>query len=77
MFGPKLDYLQALTKCKVHTEEGKAIPLQAWRGREGSRRLKLLDFKTIGTGMWQGCQPYARAAFTLRKYSLYSLLLEG
>ena len=25
---------------------GKAIPLQAWRGPEGSRRLRLPDFKT-------------------------------
>jgi len=29
--------------------KGKAIPLQAWTGREGSRRLRLPDFKTIGT----------------------------
>jgi hypothetical protein len=27
----------------------KAIPLQAWTGPEVSRRLKLPDFKTIGT----------------------------
>jgi hypothetical protein len=27
----------------------KAIPLQALTGREGSRRLRLPDFKTIGT----------------------------
>jgi len=25
------------------------IPLQAWTGPEGSRRLRLPDFKTIGT----------------------------
>jgi len=30
----------------------KAIPLQAWTGPEGSRRLRLPDFKTIGTGRW-------------------------
>jgi hypothetical protein len=29
--------------------KGKAIPLQAWRGHEISRRLRFLDFKTIGT----------------------------
>jgi len=29
--------------------QGKAIPLQAWTGPEGSRRLRLPDFKTIGT----------------------------
>jgi len=28
---------------------GKAIPLQAWTDPEGSRRLRLPDFKTIGT----------------------------
>jgi len=27
----------------------KAIPLQAWTGPEGSRRLRLPDFKTVGT----------------------------
>jgi len=27
----------------------KAIPLQAWTGPEGSRRLRLSDFKTIST----------------------------
>jgi hypothetical protein len=29
--------------------KGKAIPLEAWTGPEGSRRLRLPDFKTIGT----------------------------
>jgi len=29
--------------------KGTAIPLQAWTGPEGSRRLRLPDFKTIGT----------------------------
>jgi hypothetical protein len=28
--------------------KGKAIPLQAWAGPEGSRRMRLPDFKTIG-----------------------------
>jgi len=28
---------------------GKAIPLQAWTGPEVSRRLRLPDFKAIGT----------------------------
>jgi hypothetical protein len=30
-------------------EKVKAIPLQTWTGPEGSRRLRLPDFKTIGT----------------------------
>jgi hypothetical protein len=29
--------------------KGKAIPLQAWTVPEGSRRLRLPDFKTVGT----------------------------
>jgi hypothetical protein len=29
--------------------KGKAIPLQAWTGPEGSRNLRLPDFKTVGT----------------------------
>ena len=32
------------SKCK-----GKAIPIQAWTGPEGSRRLRLADIKTVGT----------------------------
>jgi len=33
----------------VITGKGKAIPLQAWTGPGGSRRLRLPDFKTIAT----------------------------
>jgi len=38
----------------VETCKGKdkTIPLQAWTGPEDSRRLRLLDFKTIGTWRW-------------------------
>jgi hypothetical protein len=35
---------------KLHIKvKGKAIPLQAWTDPEGSRRLRLPDFKTVGT----------------------------
>jgi len=33
----------------THKGKGKAIPLQAWTGPEGSRRLRFPDIKTIGT----------------------------
>jgi hypothetical protein len=56
---------------------GKAIPLQALTGPEGSRKLRLPDFKTIRIERWQGCQPYAPAAFMPRKYFWYSFLLEA
>jgi hypothetical protein len=34
---------------KHNSKIGKAIPLQAWTGPEGSRRLRFPDFKKIGT----------------------------
>jgi len=41
---------QALLPVSVICKsKGKAIPLQAWAGPEGSGRLRLQDFKTIGT----------------------------
>jgi hypothetical protein len=55
--------------------KGKAIPVQAWTGPEGSRRMRLPKFKTPDTWRWYGCQPWAPAAFTQRKYSWYSFLL--
>jgi len=53
----------ARTRTRTHTQiyyivnkhskgKGKAIPLQAWTGPEGSRRLRLPDFKTISTQRW-------------------------
>jgi len=41
---------------KVRVKDDVLIPVQALTGPEGSRRLRLLDFQTIGTC---GCQPYA------------------
>jgi hypothetical protein len=37
---------------KKNKGTGKAIPLQAWTDPEGSRRMRLPDFKTIGTRKW-------------------------
>jgi len=37
-------------KCKG--KKGKAIPIHAWAGPEGSRRLRLPDFKTISARRW-------------------------
>jgi hypothetical protein len=41
-------YIYIVMRKGVKTE-GKATPLQVWRGSEGSRRLRLPDFNTIGT----------------------------
>jgi hypothetical protein len=82
-----LFFLQIFISCTCVTSavlsylckpvKGKAIPLQALTGPEGSRRLRLPDFETIGTWSWRGCQLYAPPAFTPRKYSWYSFLLEA
>jgi hypothetical protein len=36
-------------KMYIKNVKGKTIPLQALTGPEGSRRLRLPDFKTVGT----------------------------
>jgi len=36
-------------KDNIEREKGKVIPLLSWTGPEGSRRLRLPDFKTVGT----------------------------
>jgi len=43
--------MQNRQKTELNTErqKGKANPLQAWTGPEGSRRLRLPEFKTICT----------------------------
>jgi hypothetical protein len=45
---PRHEYSAFLTSVLAGSK-GKAIPLQAWTGREGCRRLRLPDFKTIVT----------------------------
>jgi hypothetical protein len=37
------------TTTQHRSVKGKAFPLQAWTDPEGSRRLGLPDFKTVGT----------------------------
>ena len=32
--------------CLILSGKGKAVPLQAWSGSEGSRKLRFLDFMT-------------------------------
>jgi hypothetical protein len=35
--------------CSLNLVKGKEISLEAWTGPESSRRLRLPDFKTVGT----------------------------
>jgi hypothetical protein len=68
-----LGLTQSLTE--MSKQKCKSITLQAWTGPEGSRRLRLPNFKIIGKRRWQGSQSYAPAAFTPKEYSWYSFLL--
>jgi len=54
---------------------GKAVPLQAWSGTEGSRKLRFPDFVTTQ----DGCRLSALRTGRLypRKCSWYSFLLEA
>jgi hypothetical protein len=47
----EFNYLSVLEKTSslILAGKGKAIPLQAWTGLEGSRSLRPSDFKTIST----------------------------
>jgi len=44
-----LDYITISINLTVLYGIGNAVPLQAWTGPEGSSRLMLPDFKTVGT----------------------------
>ena len=62
--------------CKVSSVKGKAVPLQAWTGPEGSRKLRLPDFVTTAQDGGKVVSLTYRPLFTPRKYSRYSFLLE-
>jgi hypothetical protein len=38
-----------MVNSSLNVKQNKAIPLQGWTVPEGSRRLRLPDFKTVGT----------------------------
>ena len=44
-----IGYLSLLAHLMYGKGKGKAISFQAWRVPEGSRRLRLPDFKRVGT----------------------------
>jgi hypothetical protein len=58
-------------------KQGKAVPVQVSTGHEGSKRLRLPDFKTICTWRWWGCEPYALAACTTQGIFLVLISVRG
>jgi hypothetical protein len=57
--------------------KSQAILSQAWRGPEGSWRLSLPDFMTVGTQKLLRRQPSARATFTPHKILLVLIFVRG
>jgi hypothetical protein len=57
--------------------KGKEIQFQALTDPEGSRMFRLPDLKIIVTRMWQGCQPYALAAFISQDLLLVLISVRG
>jgi hypothetical protein len=66
-----IDFVKEITI----TREVKQV--QTWTGPGDSGRLRFPDFKTIGTWSWQGCQPYAPAAFTPQEIFLVVVYIRG
>jgi hypothetical protein len=56
---------------------GKAVPLQAWTGPEGSRKLRPPDFMTKAQDGDKAVGLTHRPPLPTRKYSWYSFLLEA
>jgi len=61
---------------RVYSHENKAVPVQVWTGPEGSRRLRLPDFRTLGKWKWF-ISPTRRPSLPSMKYTWYSFLLEA
>jgi hypothetical protein len=57
--------------------KGKAIPLQAWKGPEGSRRLRLPDLKQSAHEGGKVVSPMHRPPLLPRNYSWYSFVLRA
>jgi len=74
MHGPLDVKIAHVLDCKG---KGKAVPLQAWTGPEGSRNLRFLDYVTTEQDGGKVVSLTHRPLFTPRKYSWYSFLLEA
>jgi len=61
-------YIYTHTHRYIYIYKGKGVPLQAWSGPEGSRKLRWMVVRLSAL---------APAAFTPRKCSWYSFLLEA
>ena len=57
--------------------KGKSVPLQAWSGPEGSRKLRLPDYMTTAQDGGKAVGLTQRPSLPSRKCTWYSFLLEA
>jgi len=57
--------------------KSKAVPLQAWSGPEGSRKLRFPDYVTMAQDGGKVVSLTHRPPLPPRKYSWYSFMLEA
>ena len=68
---------QHLNHCATAVPKGKAVPLQAWSGPEGSRKLRFPDFMTKAQGGGKVVSHTHRPHLPPREFSWYSFVLEA
>jgi len=61
----------------ITRSKGKSVPLQAWSGPEGSRKLRLPEYVTTAQDGGKVVSLKHRPPLPPRKYSWYSFLLEA
>jgi len=71
-----LEYLNVVTSS-VRKGKGKSVPLQAWSGPEGCRKLRFPDYMTTAQDGVQVVSLTHRPHLPPRKSSWYSFLLEA
>jgi hypothetical protein len=74
---PVLGWILPLPLQASYSNKVKAIPLQDWAGPEDSKKLRLPDFKIIGTWRWQGYRPYTPAALNPQHTSIFLVLISA
>jgi hypothetical protein len=68
---------QIIICCELNVCKGKAVPLQAWSGPEGSRKLRFPDFMTTAQDGGKVVSPTHRLPLPPGECPWYSFLLEA
>jgi len=66
-----------LQHLNTNNKSGAAVPLKAWSGPEGSRKLRFPDYVTVTPDGGKVVRPTHQPPLPPRKYSWYSFLLEA